>query len=65
MDVLSEKNNIIPSAAVDLLVSEILRKNKVDLESAKDKLTEEQKKKIKEIVEQLTAEVRTFVNKKN
>lgn len=62
---MSEKNNIIPSAAVDLLVSEILRKNKVDLESAKDKLTEEQKKKIKEIVEQLTAEVRTFVNKKN
>lgn len=58
---MSEKN-IISSKAVDLLVTEVLRKNKVDLNSAKTKLTEEQKQKIKEIVEQLTTEVNTFVN---
>lgn len=54
--------NAIPNKVVDLLVSEVLRKNGVNLENTKSKLTEEQKQSLKELVEDLKAQVDTFVN---
>lgn len=54
--------NAIPNKVVDLLVSEVLRKNGVNLENTKSKLTEEQKQSLKELVEDLKTQVDTFIN---
>lgn len=54
--------NAIPNKVVDILVSEVLRKNGVNLENTKSKLTEEQKQSLKELVEDLKSQVDTFVN---
>lgn len=51
----------ISNKVVDLLVTNILRKNGVNIEQAKSKLTEEEKKAIKEMVEDLKAQVDEFV----
>lgn len=56
-----EKPNGIPNAVVDLLVSEVLRKNGVNLEQTKNKLTDEQKQSIKQLVEDLQSQVDSFV----
>lgn len=58
---LPEKSKAIPNKVVDLLVSDVLRKNGVNLESAKSKLSDEQKQAIKELVEELSAQVDAFV----
>lgn len=58
-----EKQNGIPNSVVDLLVSEVLRKNGVNLEQTKSKLTDEQKQTIKQLVEDLQSQVDDFVNR--
>nr|WP_232337065.1 spore coat protein [Lysinibacillus timonensis] len=54
--------NGIPNKAVDLLVSEILRKNGVNVDQAKRKISDEQKMALKELVEELSMQVDAFVN---
>ncbi|MDN4493542.1 spore coat protein [Ureibacillus aquaedulcis] len=51
----------IPNKVVDLLVSEIFRKNNVNIENAKSKLTDEQKQAIRDLVDELKSQVDTFV----
>ncbi|RKQ18503.1 spore coat protein [Lysinibacillus endophyticus] len=51
----------IPNKVVDLLVTNILRKNGVNIEQAKNKLSEEDKQALKEMVEDLKAQVDEFV----
>lgn len=58
---LPEQSKAIPNKVVDLLVSDVLRKNGVNLENAKSKLSDEQKQAIKELVEELSAQVDAFV----
>ena len=58
---LPEKPDVISNKAVDLLVSNAFRKNGVDLESVKGKLSDDQKQAIKEMLEELTQQVDGFV----
>jgi len=58
----SNKPNGIPNSIVDLLVSDIFRKNGINTKDVKGKLTEEQKQSIKELVENLKSQVDAFVN---
>lgn len=62
---LPEKPEIISRKAVDLLVSNAFRKNGVDLESVRRKLSEDQKSSIKEMIEELTQQVDAFVKPKS
>ena len=62
---LPEKPEVISSKAVDLLVSNAFRKNGVDLESVRGKLSEDQKLAIKEMIEELTQQVDAFVKPKS
>ncbi|PYF07327.1 spore coat protein [Ureibacillus chungkukjangi] len=59
---MSENPKAIPNKVVDLLVSEVLRKNNVNIDSAKSNLNDEQKKAIKDLVEELKTQVDSFVN---
>lgn len=59
---MSETPKAFPSKVVDLLVSEVFRKNNVNIESTKSKLTDEQKQAIRDLVEELKTQVDTFVN---
>ncbi|MGF2616720.1 spore coat protein [Rossellomorea vietnamensis] len=52
----------IPSTVVDLLISDIFRKNGVKEDVVKGKLSDEQKKWIKEMVQDLSGQVDSFVN---
>ncbi len=56
-----EKQNSLNGKVVDLLVSEVLRKNGVNLENVKNKLSDEQKQSIKELVKDLQSQVDSFV----
>lgn len=58
---MSEKHEAIPNKVVDLLVSEVFRKNNVNIDNAKSKLTNEQKQAIRELVDELKSQVETFV----
>lgn len=58
---MSEKHEAIPNKVVDLLVSEVFRKNNVNIENAKTKLSDEQKRAIRELVDELKSQVDTFV----
>ncbi|HWK21467.1 MAG TPA: spore coat protein [Ureibacillus sp.] len=58
---MSEQPKAIPNKVVDLLVSEVFRKNNVNVENAKTKLSEDQKQAIKDLVEELKSQVDTFV----
>jgi len=58
---LPEKPDIISNKAVDLLVSNAFRKNGVDIESLKGKLSDDQKQAIKEMLEELSQQVDGFV----
>lgn len=58
---MSDKQNPIPNKVVDLLVSEVLRKNNVNIDNAKSKLSDEQKRAIRELVDELKSQVDTFV----
>lgn len=58
----SKKTNAIPDKVIDLIVSNTLSKNGVDLDDVKGKLSAEQKKLLKELVEDLTLQVDQFVD---
>lgn len=57
-----KKTNPIPNKVIDLLVSDTLRKNGVNLEEVKGKISPEQKQLLKELVEELTLQVEQFVD---
>ena len=59
---MSENPKAIPNKVVDLLVSEVFRKNNVNIEQTKSKLTDEQKQAIRDLVDELKSQVDTFVN---
>ncbi|QCR32654.1 spore coat protein [Lysinibacillus sp. SGAir0095] len=59
---MSEIPKAIPNKVVDLLVSEVFRKNNVNLASAKTNLTDEQKQAIRDLVDELKSQVDSFVN---
>ena len=64
MSELPGKSEAISNKVVDLLVNNAFRKNGVDIESLKGRLLDEQKKEIKELVEELTQQVEAFVQQK-
>lgn len=57
-----KKTNSIPNIVIDLIVSNTLSKNGVDLDDVKGKLSDEQKQLLRELVEDLTLQVDQFVN---
>ena len=65
MSDLLKKTNTIPNKVIDLLVSDTLRKNGVNLDEVKGKITPEQKQLLKELVEELTLQVEQFVDQPN
>ncbi|WLR56881.1 spore coat protein [Mesobacillus subterraneus] len=56
------KPNPIPNSLVDLFVTDILQKNGIDKKDLKDKITDDKKKAIKDLVEDLSKQVDSFVN---
>lgn len=52
----------IPNTIVDLLVSNIFKKNGVNVEDIKKNLSDEQKTMLKNLVEDLSNQVDQFVN---
>ena len=53
--------NMIPKPIINLLVSDLLRKNGINVEKTKEQLSEEQRQMIKELVNDLTSQVESFV----
>ncbi|MCM3359977.1 spore coat protein [Psychrobacillus sp. MER TA 171] len=62
MSEIPKKANAIPNKVIDLIVSDTLRKNGVDLNDVKGKLSTEQKQLLKELVEELTLQVDQFID---
>lgn len=62
---LPEKPNAISEKVIDLLVDDTFRRNGINPENIKEKLTDQQKKQLKELVEDLTQQVNTFTDKPN
>ena len=58
----NQSPQLIPQQLINLLVSDLFRKNGINAEKAKEKLSDEQKQMIKELVSDLTNQVETFVN---
>ena len=58
----SKKTNAIPNKVIELIVSNTLSKNGVDLNDVKGKLSDEQKRLLKELVEELSLQVDQFVD---
>lgn len=61
----STQNPLITSKIIDLLVSDLFQKNGINVENNKEKLSEEQKQLLKELVNDLTLQVDAFVNPAN
>jgi spore coat protein W len=59
------QNPNIPNKLIDLLVSDIFKKNGVNLEEGKGKLSAEEKQMIKELVDDLRKQVDAFVNRES
>ncbi|MDF2857755.1 MAG: spore coat protein [Neobacillus sp.] len=59
----SPNKPIITSKIIDLLVSDLFQKNGINVDENKDKISEEQKKLLKELVNDLTQQVDAFVKK--
>ncbi|KGR89825.1 spore coat protein [Ureibacillus massiliensis 4400831 = CIP 108448 = CCUG 49529] len=57
--------NTVSNKLIDLLVSDVLQKNGVDLEKAKTKLSDDQKQSLKELVQDLSTQVNDFVKEAN
>jgi spore coat protein W len=57
-----QKPNPIPNSLVDLFVTDILQKNGISKKDIKDKITDDKKKAIKDLVEDLSKQVDSFVN---
>lgn len=55
---------VIPSQVIDLLVTDIFRKNGITEEEIKNRLTEDQKNMIKEMVENISKQVDSYINQK-
>jgi spore coat protein W len=53
----------IPGSIIDLSVSDIFRKNGINLEDGKGKLSAEEKQQIKDLVNDLRKQVDAFVKK--
>jgi len=59
----NQSPQLIPQSIINLLVSDLFRKNGINVEKAKEKLSDEQKQMIKELVSDLTNQVEEFVKK--
>jgi len=57
----NQNPQLIPQPIINLLVSDLFRKNGINVESAKEKLSDEQKQMIKELVRDLSNQVESFV----
>ena len=57
----NQKSQLIPPQIINLLVSDLFKKNGINVESAKEKLSDEQKQMIKELVRDLSNQVESFV----
>ena len=53
--------DLIPRPIINLLVSDLFRKNGINVEKSKEQLSDEQKQMIKELVNDLTNQVESFV----
>ncbi|OES45357.1 hypothetical protein [Domibacillus iocasae] len=56
-----KNSKVLSDKVIDLLVSNTFQKNGVNIDKAKKKLTDEQKQAFKELVEDLTKQVNSFV----
>jgi spore coat protein W len=61
----SNQNPLFTDKIIDLLVSDIFKKNGISLDKGKSNLSAEQKQLIKELVNDLSHQVDAFVNKEN
>lgn len=59
---LPEKSNNVSNKVIDLLVDDTLRRNGIDPDNIKGKLTDHQKQQLKDLVEDLTQQVKTFTD---
>jgi spore coat protein W len=61
----SNQNPLLTGKIIDLLVSDLFKKNGINLDQGKANLSPEQKQLIKELVNDLSQQVDAFVNKEN
>ncbi|WP_335494030.1 spore coat protein [Neobacillus drentensis] len=61
----SSQNPQIPNTIIDLLLSDILKKNGINIDHAKGNLSNEQKQMLKDLVNDLTQQVESFVKPPN
>lgn len=61
----SNQNPLLTGKIIDLLVSDIFKKNGINLDKGKANLSPEQKQLIKELVNDLSQQVDAFVQKEN
>lgn len=59
----SNQNPLFTGKIIDLLVSDIFKKNGINLDKGKSNLSDEQKQLIKELVNDLSQQVDAFVKK--
>ncbi len=57
----NQNPQLIPPQIINLLVSDLFQKNGINVEEAKEKLSDEQKQMIKELVSDLSKQVESFV----
>jgi spore coat protein W len=60
-----KKPNAIPNSLIDLFVNDILQKNGISKNEVKEKLTDDKKRAIKELVEDLSKQVDSFISSSN
>lgn len=60
-----KKRNAIPNSLIDLFVNDILQKNGISKNEVKEKLTDDKKRAIKELVEDLSKQVDSFISSSN
>jgi spore coat protein W len=57
-----KKPNGIPNSIIDLLVNDLFKKNGINTEEVKDQITDDKKQAIRDLVEDLSKQVDTFLN---
>ncbi|GLO64904.1 MULTISPECIES: hypothetical protein [Oceanobacillus] len=60
---MANSDNSLPNKVVEVMVDSIFRKNGLKSEDLKEKLSDDQKKMLKEMVEDLKEQVEQFNNK--
>ncbi|MGA9228289.1 MAG: spore coat protein [Mesobacillus sp.] len=60
-----KKPNAIPNSLIDLFVNDILQKNGISKNEVKENLSDDKKQAIKELVEDLSKQVDSFINASN